>query len=172
MPTENIPEEAGPCPFKVPWIPMDPIWPFHPLTHRLQRDWPRMLCQPKMDPHLLDVPLYLDILISLFVCFNRELPWHPQILTDQLTLSQPGGTDYSNDITTRPHGFWDLPWIIMHLGTQIDYHTAWPWLTLKRKPNKYLPLKSLLTFWKVWWVFRLKVALISIFIFILLLSLS
>ena len=72
MPTENIPEEAGPCPFKVPWIPMDPIWPFHPLTHPLLRDWLRTLCQPKMDPHLLDVPLYLDILISLFVWFNPK----------------------------------------------------------------------------------------------------
>ena len=26
------------------------------------------------------------------------VPWHPQILTDQLTLSQPGGTDYANQI--------------------------------------------------------------------------
>ena len=33
----------------------------------------------------------------------------PQILTDQLTLSQQGGTDYAHHITTGPLGFLDLP---------------------------------------------------------------
>ena len=28
------------------------------------------------------------------------VPWHKQILADQLTLSQPGGTDYAHLITT------------------------------------------------------------------------
>ena len=37
------------------------------------------------------------------------LPWHPQILADQLTLSQPGGTDYAHLITTGTPGFSDLP---------------------------------------------------------------
>ena len=34
---------------------------------------------------------------------------HPQILADQLTLSQPGGTDYAHLITTGTPGFSDLP---------------------------------------------------------------
>ena len=33
----------------------------------------------------------------------------PQILADQLTLSQPGGTDYAHLITTGTPGFSDLP---------------------------------------------------------------
>ena len=32
-----------------------------------------------------------------------------QILADQLTLSQPGGTDYAHLITTGTPGFSDLP---------------------------------------------------------------
>ena len=35
--------------------------------------------------------------------------WHTQILADQLTLSQAGGTDYAHLITTGIHGFSDLP---------------------------------------------------------------
>ena len=37
------------------------------------------------------------------------VPWHPQILADQLTLSQPGGTDYAHLTTTGTPGFSDLP---------------------------------------------------------------
>ena len=37
------------------------------------------------------------------------VPWHPQILADQLTLSQPEGTDYAHLITTGTPGFSDLP---------------------------------------------------------------
>ena len=36
------------------------------------------------------------------------VPWHTQILADQLTLFQPGGTDYANLITTGTPGFSDL----------------------------------------------------------------
>ena len=35
--------------------------------------------------------------------------WHTQILVDQLTLFQPGGTDYAHLITTGTPGFSDLP---------------------------------------------------------------
>ena len=38
-----------------------------------------------------------------------ELPWHPQFLADQLTLSSPGGTDYAQLITTGTPRFSDLP---------------------------------------------------------------
>ena len=37
------------------------------------------------------------------------VPGHTQILADQLTLFQPGGTDYANLITTGTPGFSDLP---------------------------------------------------------------
>ena len=37
------------------------------------------------------------------------VPWHTQILADQLTLFQPGGTDYAHLITTSTPGFSDLP---------------------------------------------------------------
>ena len=37
------------------------------------------------------------------------VPLHPQILADQLTLSQPGGTDYAYLITTDTSGFSDIP---------------------------------------------------------------
>ena len=37
------------------------------------------------------------------------VPWHTQILADQLTLFQPGGTDYAHLITTGTPGFYDLP---------------------------------------------------------------
>ena len=37
------------------------------------------------------------------------VPWHTQILADQLTLFQPGGTDYAHLITTGTPGFSDPP---------------------------------------------------------------
>ena len=37
------------------------------------------------------------------------MPWLPQILADQLTLAQPGGTDYAHQITSGTPGFSDLP---------------------------------------------------------------
>ena len=40
------------------------------------------------------------------------VPWHPQILADQLTLSQPRGVDYSHQI------------ILAHLPTALHYHSS------------------------------------------------
>ena len=37
------------------------------------------------------------------------VPWHTQILADQLTLFQPGGTNYAHLITTGTPGFSYLP---------------------------------------------------------------
>ena len=38
------------------------------------------------------------------------LPWHPQILADQLTASQPEGADYAHHIILAPpDGFSDHP---------------------------------------------------------------
>jgi hypothetical protein len=36
------------------------------------------------------------------------VPWHPQILADQLTLFQPGGSDYARRINTGTPGFSDF----------------------------------------------------------------
>ena len=41
------------------------------------------------------------------------VPWHTQNLADQLTLFQPGGTDYVHLITTGTPGFSDLPTALM-----------------------------------------------------------
>ena len=37
------------------------------------------------------------------------MPWHPQIMADQLTITQPGGEDYAHHIATATPGFSDLP---------------------------------------------------------------
>ena len=37
------------------------------------------------------------------------VPWHPQIMEDQLTLSQLGGEDYAHHINTGTPGISDLP---------------------------------------------------------------
>ena len=37
------------------------------------------------------------------------VPWHTKILADQLTLFQPGGTDYPHLISTGTAGFLDHP---------------------------------------------------------------
>ena len=50
------------------------------------------------------------------------VPWHTQILADQLTLFQPGGTDYAHLITTGTPGFSDLP---MALIATMVVHTGY-----------------------------------------------
>ena len=47
--------------------------------------------------------------VSLHSWLLRTMVWHPQILADQLTLSQPGGADYAHLIYTGIPGFSDLP---------------------------------------------------------------
>ena len=43
------------------------------------------------------------------------VPWHTQILADQLTLIQPGGgANYAHYIT-RPSGFSDLPMALISI---------------------------------------------------------
>ena len=49
------------------------------------------------------------------VCFKGRsslgvpgVPWHPQILAYQLTLSKPGGADYAHHMNTGIPGFSDL----------------------------------------------------------------
>ena len=46
------------------------------------------------------------------------VPWYPQILADQLTLSQPGGADYARHINTGTPGFSDLPTALQHDATR------------------------------------------------------
>jgi hypothetical protein len=50
------------------------------------------------------VPWHTQILADQLTLFQ-----HTQILADQLTLFQPGGTDYAHLITTGTPGFSDLP---------------------------------------------------------------
>ena len=44
------------------------------------------------------------------------MPWHPQILADQLTLSQPGGADYAHQIILAPPDFQTFrrPSMVLH----------------------------------------------------------
>ena len=49
--------------------------------------------------------------------YRPVVPGGPQILADQLTLSQPRGADYSNQINTGIPGFSDLP-------TALHYHSS------------------------------------------------
>ena len=41
------------------------------------------------------------------------VPWQTQILADQLTLFQPGGTDFPHIITIGTPGFSNLPTALM-----------------------------------------------------------
>ena len=45
----------------------------------------------------------------MHVLVRPVVPGVPQILADQLTLSQPVGADYAHHITTGTPGFADLP---------------------------------------------------------------
>ena len=51
------------------------------------------------------------------------VPWHTQILADQLTLFQPGGTDYAHLITTGTPDFQTFrrPWSGVLVFTNIDF---------------------------------------------------
>ena len=50
------------------------------------------------------------------------MPWHPKVLADQLTLSQPMGTDYSHQIVMAPPGFQTFrrPWNVGLLACRLD----------------------------------------------------
>ena len=48
------------------------------------------------------------------------VPWHTQILADQLTLFQPGGTAYAHLIKTDTPGFSDLP-TALHLTLSSNF---------------------------------------------------
>ena len=49
------------------------------------------------------------------------VPWHTQILAGQLTLFQPGGTDYAHLITTGTPGFSNLPTALKFSATALQY---------------------------------------------------
>ena len=63
------------------------------------------------------------------------VPWYIQILADQLTLFQPGGTDFANLITTGTPGFSDLPTALIlldRIGQRINkYLVICKWWLLK-----------------------------------------
>ena len=69
--------------------------------------------QPSLTVHheVIDLHLCTVICTAYFRGFVVEVPgvpWHPQILADQLTLSQLGGADYAHQIILA-HRFSDLP---------------------------------------------------------------
>jgi len=90
-------------------------------------DWhhqpPKEMLQILVKNWIFDDPFHKKAgLLSLGV---PGLPWHTQILADQLTLFQPGGTDYAHLITTGTPGFSDLPTALKgtgfgHLGARND----------------------------------------------------
>ena len=49
------------------------------------------------------VPYRVNQACRLWGC--RGVPWHPQILAEQLTLSQPEGADYAHQIILAPPDF-------------------------------------------------------------------
>ena len=65
----------------------------------------------------------------------QGLPWHPQILADQLTLSQPGGTDYAPHIFRPSYdpGALRFENPIFSLYLMVTY-------ILKLRPFSFLPL--------------------------------
>ena len=59
---------------------------------------------------LVFISFFFPGLLSLVVPIAT---WHTQILADQLTLLQPGGTDYAHLITTVTLGFSDIPMALL-----------------------------------------------------------
>ena len=53
--------------------------------------------------------IFHEIFIPIMQACRPWVPRHTQILADQLTLFQPGGTDYAHLIATGTPGFSDLP---------------------------------------------------------------
>ena len=79
------------------------------------------------------------------------LPWHLQIFPDQLTLSQPGGTDYAHLVTIGTLGFSDSPAalvLITYLGNvDLAVHKLFVLLglsslTCTKRPRKTLVMSS------------------------------
>ena len=68
---------------------------------------------------------------SLIIAIKSQgcRPWgcrgcHPQILADQLTLSQPEGADYAQQITTGTPGFSGLPTALLAHKNSAQVKTA------------------------------------------------
>ena len=69
------------------------------------------------------------------------VPWHIQILADQLTLFHPGGTDYAHLITTGTPGFSDLP-TALHLNNRKPYNSGAPYVVRPARPRSYLDFEK------------------------------
>ena len=52
--------------------------------------------------HISDI---LDVISGVSSLGVPEVPWHPQILVDRLTLYQPEGADYAHQIILAPPDF-------------------------------------------------------------------
>ena len=73
----------------------------------LQFFWPKIYLL--LYPSLGNLTTHIAMLQGCRPWGCRECHGTPQILADQLTLFQPGGTDYAHLITTGTPGFSDLP---------------------------------------------------------------
>ena len=65
----------------------------------------------------MSVPLiFVGNLAGLSSLGVPGMPWHSQILADQLTLSEPGGAGYAHHITTGTPDFQTFlrPWVVLY----------------------------------------------------------
>ena len=101
------------------------FWPFSITACSIERTWTTGWTISKAESWVNQVCFQTSVKVQVFKEDHKiwnnlpftglssvgvpGLPWHPQILADQLTLSQPGeGTDYAHVITTGTPGFSDL----------------------------------------------------------------
>ena len=81
------------------WFQNELLFSMHTMTGPPQQIWSRK------------GPIFYPNFFWPVVSYKSA--WHTQILADQLTLFQPGGTDYAHLITTGTPGFSDLPTAIL-----------------------------------------------------------
>ena len=65
--------------------------------------------------------------------FWGSVPWHLQILADQLTLFRPGGTDFVHLITTGTPGFSDFLMALFKRPVNFEIHT----IVSTKKPTEF-----------------------------------
>ena len=73
-------------------------------------------CQPYTDRNNL-VELAIQVTSGMHQGEGQGGQLPPQILADQLTLSQPGGADYAHHSTTCPPGFLTLGASLKHIDS-------------------------------------------------------
>ena len=92
------------------------MWGFYQRDTTLAQYIVDKLTQPFIPEKYLSPDCNFEVVVFQHVHLSRGVvpggagvPCHTQILADQLTVFQPGGTDYAHLINTGTHGFSDLP---------------------------------------------------------------